>query len=334
MLPRFLRLTVSFRPIVSDAEHLAVHGRTVATFAPRGDMVGIHLVELVDPTLVGVVANGAQRAVGLALGLRLLRLLVVRDPLGFLVEHPHGQQLLVGRAAQEVFEDSFAIRDVVVSRELLDNDRHLLRVEILAVVRLVQPAPLQVAHLGENIREHGRNPIDHGIEIGLEFVDVLIIAVRAHVAADVALAHPIQRPLQKILPVGASLDVGAPLLNVRVLAVAELFFGLGDERAGVDSVQKLLLVEWHASDVDCFEPLLDLGLRPLALVDQQLRVLDSLLLISGEAVEVLRVGAVHDGKLVRDEPPDASNALLTVEHLEPVRRDLVEVDQPERILLK
>ena len=105
---------------MSDTEQLAVLGRAVAALAPRGHMVGVHLVELVDSTLVGVLADGAQWAVRLALGLRIQRLLVVRDPLGFLVEHPHGQQLLVSGAAQEVFEDSFAIHDVVVSRQLLD----------------------------------------------------------------------------------------------------------------------------------------------------------------------------------------------------------------------
>lgn len=61
----------------------------------------------------------------------------------------------------------------------------------------------------------------------------------------------------------------AQLLDVRVLRIAELFLSLGDERPRVDRVQKLLLVQRHAGDVDRLEPLLDLCLLPLALVDQQ-----------------------------------------------------------------
>ena len=159
----------------------------------------------------------------------------------------------------------------------------------------------------------------------------------AHIPADppgVVLAHPLQRPPQKILPVGAALDVGAPLLDVRVLAVAELFLGLRDERAGVDRVQQLLLIERHTGDVDRLEPLLDLRLGPFALVDQEFRVRNPLLLVGRQAVEHLRVGSVHDGELVRDEPPDTGDALLAVEHLELVRSNRVEVDQPERIPLE
>jgi hypothetical protein len=48
----------------------------------------------------------------------------------------------------------------------------------------------------------------------------------------------------------------------------------------------------------------------------------------------LRVAIVVDRKLIRDEPPDTGDALLAVEHLELVRRDLVEVDQPERVPLE
>ena len=62
----------------------------------------------------------------------------------------------------------------------------------------------------------------------------------AHVAANVALAHPVQRTLQEVLPVRAALDVGAPLLDVRVLAVAELSLRKRHERPGVDSIQELL----------------------------------------------------------------------------------------------
>ena len=60
-------LSIPLRSIVGLAEHLAVLGRTVAAPTPRGDVVGVHLVEVVDPGLVGIVADGVQRAVGFVL---------------------------------------------------------------------------------------------------------------------------------------------------------------------------------------------------------------------------------------------------------------------------
>ena len=62
----------------------------------------------------------------------------------------------------------------------------------------------------------------------------------AHVAADIALAHPVQRPLQEVLPVCAPLDVRAPFLDVRVLAIAELSLRKRHESSGEDGVQALL----------------------------------------------------------------------------------------------
>ena len=38
---------VTFGAIVASAEHLAVLGRTIATLAPRGNVVGVHFVKLI-----------------------------------------------------------------------------------------------------------------------------------------------------------------------------------------------------------------------------------------------------------------------------------------------
>ena len=71
------RLAITFGLIVGFAEHLAVLGRTIAAFAPRGDVVGVHFVELIDSALVRVVPKRAERTVGNALFLGRLRLLAV-----------------------------------------------------------------------------------------------------------------------------------------------------------------------------------------------------------------------------------------------------------------
>ncbi len=145
-------------------------------------------------------------------------------------------------------------------------------------------------------------------------------AMAAHVAANAALAHPVQRPLQELLPVCAALDVRAPFLDVRVLAVAELGLRKRHERTRIDSVQQLLFIEWHTCDVDGLKPLLDLALCTLALVDQQLRVSNLGLLVGGQTVEVLRIAVIHDRELVGNESPNTGDALLAVQHLELVPR--------------
>src|SRR5439155_23614017 len=78
----------------------------------------------------------------------------------------------------------------------------------------------------------------------------------------------------------------------------------------------------------------DLGLRALALVDQQFRVSNRGLLVSGQAIEVLWVAVIHDRELVGNKPSDTRDPLLAVQYLELVLCDFVEIDQPQRIPLE
>jgi hypothetical protein len=59
---------------------------------PCGNVVRVHVAELADSVLIGVVSHCARRAVELIVRSRFGRLLVVRDALGLLVEHPHGSR--------------------------------------------------------------------------------------------------------------------------------------------------------------------------------------------------------------------------------------------------
>ena len=68
------------------AQHGEVQQVRRATLRPCSDVVGVHLLELVDARLVVVNTERAQRAVGRAVDLRVLRLLLVTGPLGALVE--------------------------------------------------------------------------------------------------------------------------------------------------------------------------------------------------------------------------------------------------------
>jgi len=44
------------------------------------------------------------------------------------------------------------------------------------------------------------------------------------------------------LTIHSATDIGTPLLNVRILCVAEFFFAQSDERSRVDSVKEFLIV--------------------------------------------------------------------------------------------
>jgi len=93
------------------------------------------------------------------------------------------------------------------------------------------------------------------------------------------------------------LTYAAPLLDVRVLTVAELGLRRAKRTARVDRVRKLLGLERHACDVDCFKPLLDLAFRALALIDQQTGGPDLGLLVGREAVEILWIAVLYNCEL-------------------------------------
>lgn len=92
-------LSVSLGPVMGDAEHLAVVRRVRAALAPGRHVVGVHLLEIVNPALVGIEAERAQRAVGGALGLGGVGLLRVGCFLDGSVEDPDVEQFRVGAAA-------------------------------------------------------------------------------------------------------------------------------------------------------------------------------------------------------------------------------------------
>ena len=152
--------------------------------------------------------------------------------------------------------------------------------------------PFKALHFLLNIAEDARHPINDAVEVVLQFSDVLVGPVLAHVGTDIALADPIQRPFEIVLPVGAAFDICTPLLDIGVLAVAELSLCHRDKGAGIDRVQKLLRLQRNARDVNRLEPLLDLGLCAFADVDEHLGGQDNVLLILWKAIEGLGV-ATH-----------------------------------------
>ena len=85
--------------------------------------------------------------------------------------------------------------------------------------------------------KNSRHPVDYAVKIILQLRYVVIVAVAAHIVADIAFAHPVKRAFPKILTVSAAGDVFAPLLNICILTVAELLFSKRYERAGIYRVE-------------------------------------------------------------------------------------------------
>ena len=56
-------LSITFGPIVGNAEHLAVFSRASTAFAPCGDVVRVHFGELPYLAFIGTMANCAERTI-------------------------------------------------------------------------------------------------------------------------------------------------------------------------------------------------------------------------------------------------------------------------------
>ena len=229
-------------------------------------MVGIHLAQFID---AGLTLQGTVGAVAHALCLGSLGLLGIDAVDGSLVKHADVQQALVLLAAQDVFKHALVVGHIGVGIQFmhaLGNSIHVVRI---LVVFLIEASPLQAAHLGQNILEHARSPIDNCVEIGLDWSDISILAVLAHIAIHIVLAYPLQGTFKVVLAVGRPFDVGTPLLDIGILRVAEFFLQGGHKRARIDGIQFFLIVQVHAGNVDGLKPVLDFALGALADVDEQ-----------------------------------------------------------------
>ena len=129
------------------AQHLAVLDVRAAALAPRRDVVGIHFLQFPNLGVVGIVTDGAEGAVALALGLGCSRLLGIDGLLRGLVEHAYIQQPRVLTAIEDVFVDASFVLDVETLVEFLHLGHHLSRVVGRAVEPLIELAPSQPAHL-------------------------------------------------------------------------------------------------------------------------------------------------------------------------------------------
>ena len=320
------------------AEHLAVRLVGRAAMAPCRDMVGVHLVVLVDAARVRAARRRADGAVGDAKHPRSLGLLGVDRLLCHLVEDADVQKPRLRPAAEHILEDVLLLRHLRVSHETVHLGGDVSTVVRPAMVLVVETAPVASARLLALIGEHGLDPVDDGVEAPAHLVDARVVSVRRHVLVDVlaTAGDPCERDLEHLLAPRVALDVGSPAVHVRVCRVREPRARGVDERPVVGSVAQLLLGQRHTDDVDGTEPLLNLGGLALADINGQLGVVDALAQVVGQRVVIVRHAVDLHGKLVRQGhvAAEARDALLTVEHLVHTVGVLDEVDEAERIPLE
>ena len=128
-------------------------------------------------------------------------LLFVGDALGAVIKEANLEQPLVLLATKDILKDSLVASHTLIAVELFDPLGNLLGVIRVGVIGLVEPSPGQAAHLLFDLVKNGRHPVDNGREVGLDCLDVLVIAVLGHVTLNVALAHPVQGALPEVLTI-------------------------------------------------------------------------------------------------------------------------------------
>ena len=88
------------------AKHLTVADVRAPSFAPGGDMVGIHFGQLPNPCTVGIMADSAVWTVRNALFLRFRRLFCVDGFFSGLIEHTDVQQPRLQASAEDILIDA------------------------------------------------------------------------------------------------------------------------------------------------------------------------------------------------------------------------------------
>src|SRR3989344_2929619 len=92
------------------------------------------------------------------------------------------------------------------------------------MVCLIQPSPLQSAHLAFHINKYARNPINHTTEIPFQLDNIFIKTMTTHIVSDIAFTYPIERTFQKILPVSATRYIRAPFFVFGIFVITKLLF--------------------------------------------------------------------------------------------------------------
>src|SRR3989344_556707 len=105
------------------------------------------------------------------------------------------------------------------------------------MILLVKSAPFKPAHFAFYVNKYARYPINDGVKIFFQLINIFVFAMFTHVIANIAFAYPIKSTFQKFLSVRTTGNIRTPFLNIGVLAIAEFLFSLSCEWARIHSVK-------------------------------------------------------------------------------------------------
>src|SRR3989344_2277652 len=157
------------------------------------------------------------------------------------------------------------------------------------MILLVKSSPFKSTHFAFYVSKYARYPINDGVKMFFQLINVFVFAMLAHIVANITFAYPIKSAFQKFLPVGATSYIGTPFLNVCILAIAKFLFGFSYEWSGIHRVEQFLIIERNTSNIDGFKPLFYLTFRSFTFVDKQFCLQDLSLFVFSHSTKVLWV---------------------------------------------
>ena len=154
----------------------------------------------------------------------------------------------------------------------------------------------------------------------------------AHISVDSvivgAFCYPLQRYAQIVLPQHITLYIGAPFLNVGILAIAKFFFRLCNKRTRIDGIWNFLMVQRYACNVNGFEPCLDFGFFALTNVNRQRCFIYFLFLIIRHCRKIVRhTVIINQGEFSSQKAPQTCDTLLPVQNFVFICTHFIEVKQ-------
>src|SRR3989344_1505435 len=117
------------------------------------------------------------------------------------------------------------------------------------MILLVKSSPFKSTHFAFYVSKYARYPINDGVKIFFQLINVFVFAMLAHVIANITFAYPIKSTFQKFLSVRTPRNICTPFLNVCVLAIAEFLFSFCYEWARIYGIEQLLIVERNTGNI-------------------------------------------------------------------------------------
>lgn len=135
--------------------------------------------------------------------------------------------------------------------------------------------------------------------------------VARHIFFDFVITEPANSRLEIILTNRRTIHVVASNTIRRTTRLAEIFLCIREPSSCIDSISELLISEFLASDIDCFEPIQFFTVISFAKIHHQFIVQYLLLFYIFEVMKILEI----ERKFSSDILTDTDSSLLSIEDL-------------------